>query len=355
MTVTARSSAEPIGIFLLTGFLGSGKTSLIRRLIEHPEFSDTALIINEFGEVGLDQLFVKSAVENTLLLENGCVCCSVRGDLIDTISELFVRVDLGSVPPFSRIVIETTGIADPGPIVTTLQQTVWKGRSIALHKVIVTVDGLLGLQQLRATEEAPAQVAQADLCLVTKVEQADQNAVNQLIDELHALNPAAEVERLYVDRLDPERILTRASARVAPKADKPRAYRLKIRPQVRTSRHGQINTWSAELGEPIVWSRFRDWLDLLYSLRAAQLLRMKAILNLAGEATPVVVHGVGPLVGEPEFLDRWPGDDVQSRIVVITKNMDPQIVGQSFAALVAPASHVLDEGAANVHLESVLQ
>jgi G3E family GTPase len=355
MTVTAQAGAEPIGVFLLTGFLGSGKTSLIRRLIAHPEFSDTALIINEFGEVGLDQLFVKSAVENTLLLENGCVCCSVRGDLIDTISELFVRVDLGSVPPFSRIVIETTGIADPGPIVTTLQQTAWKGRSIALHKVIVTIDGLLGLQQLRTTEEAPAQIAQADLCLVTKVEQADQNAVNQLIGELHALNPAAEVEQLYVDRLNPQHILTRASARAFPKPDKPRAYRLKIRPQVRTSRHGQVNTWSIELGEPIVWHRFRDWLDLLYSLRSAQLLRMKAILNLTGEAAPVVVHGVGPLVGEREFLDNWPGDDVQSRIVVITKNMDPQVVGQSFAALVAPASNALDKGGAKAPPERLLQ
>lgn len=326
---------KPIGIFLLTGFLGSGKTTLIRRLMECPQFHDTALIINEFGEVGLDQLFVKSAVENTLLLENGCVCCSIRGDLIDTITELFVRADLGDLPPFSRIVIETTGIADPGPIVTTLQQTNWTGRKVSLQKVIVIIDGLLGSQQLRNSDEAPAQVAQADLCLVTKVEQADPNAINQLIEELHALNPAAEVERLRADTFDPERIMAPASARVQA-APAPRNYRLKMRPQVRVSQHGSVNTWSAEFSEPIVWSRFRDWLDLAYSLRGSQLLRMKAILNVAEESKPVVIHGVGPVVGEPELLDDWPGGEPQSRIVVIAKNLDAQVIGQSFAALVAP-------------------
>jgi G3E family GTPase len=320
-------------VFLLTGFLGSGKTSLIRRLMESPHLTDTALVINEFGEVGLDQLFVQSAVENTLLLENGCVCCSIRGDLVDTITDLFARAANGEIPAFSRVIVETTGLADPQPIIAALQ-TIRSSRPVVLGKVIVTVDGVLGAQQLGSTDEAVAQVVQADICLVTKAELSNPNAINALVGELHALNPNAAVEVLRAGSFDPDLLLAPSGPRLAA----PSTYRLAPR-RVRGSqvvRHRSVESWSEEIEEPIMWSRFRDWLDLLYSLRASHLLRMKAVLNLVGHRIPHAIHGVGPLVGALEPFGDWGDDTATSRIVVITKGMDAEIIRQSFRALVLP-------------------
>ena len=321
-------AGKPVDIFLLSGFLGSGKTSLIRRLLKEPALADTALIINEFGEIGLDQLFVRSAVENTLLLENGCVCCSIRGDLTDTISELLAREANGDIAAFSRIIVETTGLADPGPVVSELKGLRGLLRPVRLAKVIVTVDGVLGAEQLHGSDEAIAQVAQADLCLITKTDIVDANLVNALADSLRAMNPAARVELLRPGAVDVARLL----APEAPMARAPRSYRLRLgRPAVR---HRGIETWSRELVAPLSWPRIRNWLDLLYSLRAANLIRMKALLNLADQSAPVVVHGVGPMVTPPEILEGWPTVRPLSRLVVITRNMPVNLVERSFKAIV---------------------
>lgn len=319
-----------VDLFLLSGFLGSGKTSLIRRLLQAPELADTALIINEFGEIGLDQLFVRSAVENTLLLENGCVCCSIRGDLTDTISELFVRAENGEIPSFSRIIVETTGLADPAPVVAEVRRLADGARPVRLQKVIVTVDGVLGTEHMRSCDEAIAQVAQADLCLITKSDIVDANILNALADGLRGLNPAARVAVLDPTAPDLAQVLAPEPALAAP-----RAHRWRLgRP---AARHRGIETWSREILPPLSWPKVRDWLDLLYSLRAAHLIRMKALLHLHGEARPVVIHGVGPLVGRPETLDRWPIAEPSSRLVVITRNLTVDLVERSFEAIVQGA------------------
>ncbi|MCK0209722.1 GTP-binding protein [Starkeya koreensis] len=319
---------DTVEVFLLSGFLGSGKTSLIRRLLNEPALADTALIINEFGEIGLDQLFVRSAVENTLLLENGCVCCSIRGDLTDTIGELFVRAGNGEIPAFSRIIVETTGLADPAPVVAELRRLSGTPRPVRLAKVIVTVDGVLGPEHIRTCDEAVAQIAQADLCLITKADIVDANIVNALADSLRGMNPAARVAILDPGALDIASLLAPEPVPPAP----PRAYRL--RQGGAAARHRGVATWSREVEEPLGWAKLRDWLDLLYSLRAPNLIRMKALLNLEGAAGPVVIHGVGPLFGWPEPLDSWPTARPLSRLVVITRNMPVDVVGRSFEAIV---------------------
>ncbi|QJP14602.1 GTP-binding protein [Starkeya sp. ORNL1] len=342
--------AAPIPIYLLTGFLGSGKTTLLRRIINAPGLSDTALIINEFGEVGLDQKLVQSSIENVLLMEDGCLCCSVRGDLIDVIGDLFTRVRNGEIPPFSRIVIETTGLADPTMIVQDLVTARGLRGRVDLAKVIVTVDGVLGSSQLSEADEVTAQIAQADLCVITKCDVADLGQVHQLVDDIRAINPLAEIVTGDDEAANPSAILDFSGTRLrgAGRTDSfrcdggeacthdpgvPCTEHSLRRPADASSVHRNVQSWSIRHGAPLSWPRFRQWLDLLYSSRPADMLRLKGILRVAGRSRPVLVHGVGATVSVSE-IDQWPGDDRVSELVVIVTNLPAEQVGQLFRAIV---------------------
>ena len=194
--------ASGIPVVLITGFLGSGKTTLLRNLVDQPGMADSALIINEFGEIGLDHLLVESSFDNILMLDNGCVCCSIRGDLVDTIGDLFAKAATGDIPAFSRILIETTGLADPGPIVRDLTEAISLRGRCQLRRVVVTIDGVLGSAQLRDTPEVSAQIAQADLCLVTKADVAGRNEVNILVADLRSINPALDIRTVSHGAID---------------------------------------------------------------------------------------------------------------------------------------------------------
>jgi G3E family GTPase len=348
--------AVPIPIYLLTGFLGSGKTTLLRRIINAPGLSDTALIINEFGEVGLDQKLVQSSIENVLLMEDGCLCCSVRGDLIDVIGDLFARVRNAEIPPFSRIVIETTGLADPTMIVQDLVTARGLRGRVELAKVIVTVDGVLGSSQLAEADEVTAQIAQADLCVITKCDVADLGQVHQLVDDIRAINPLAEIVTSDDERADPSAILDFSGTRLrgAGRTDGfrcdggeacthgpgvPCTEHSLRRPTVAGSVHRNVQSWSVRHDAPISWPRFRQWLDLLYSSRPADMLRLKGILRVQGRDKPVLVHGVGATLSITE-IDQWPGDDRVSELVVIVTNLPAEQVGQLFRVMVLPGPHV---------------
>ena len=329
------STEQPIDVIVLSGFLGSGKTTLINRLISAGHLREAALVINEFGEVGLDQFFVQAPSESTLLLENGCVCCTIRGDLIDTIADLLARADNGDIPAFSRVLVETTGLADPGPIVSVIRRATGLRRPLRLAKVIVTVDGVLGTQQIQSNDDVIAQIAHADLCLVTKAELVDPNIVNRLMDDIRALNPATRVAILPRDASADalENVLAAERLGADPRSPESR-FRIKMHPQ--PVRHRAINSWSVDIVEPLAWAAFRNWVDLLYSLHPSHLMRMKAILNLTGHDTPLVIHGVGPLVSTPERMEAWPTPIPSSRIVVITRGLSSAIVERSFQILVQP-------------------
>ena len=180
MNVTSDKKSKKVPVSIITGFLGSGKTTLIKHLVAQPSMNNIALIINEFGEVGLDNLLVESSIENTLLLENGCICCSIRGDLIDTINDLFTKASTGKIAKFTRIVIETTGLANPGPIINCIRSDNVISTKCELSNVITLVDGTQGASQLVKYSEAKIQVAQADLCLISKCDIGSPSKINNL-------------------------------------------------------------------------------------------------------------------------------------------------------------------------------
>ncbi|GAB4065205.1 GTP-binding protein [Ancylobacter sonchi] len=341
-----------VPIYLLTGFLGSGKTTLLRRLLSAPELSDTALIINEFGEVGLDHKLVQSSVENVLLMEDGCLCCSVRGDLIDVIGDLFAGVRNGELPAFSRIVIETTGLADPTAIVQDLTTARGLAGLVRLEKVIVTVDGVLGGMQIAGTDEMLAQAAQADLCVVTKCDIADLDQVLDLVGQLRAVNPLAEILTSDDEAASPAAILdlagppmTRPPRRSAFRCDGGEActhapdvpctgHALKA--PGGSNMHRKIQSWSMRHDEPLSWPRLRNWLDLLYSSRPSNLLRMKGIVRIDGVEEPMVIHGVGAILSRPEPFTAEASGVTASELVVITTDLPAEHVEQTFRALVIP-------------------
>ncbi len=324
---------------VVTGALGSGKTTLIRDLLQRKGMEGTALIINEFGEVGLDHLLVSSAVETTLLMENGCLCCSLRGDLVDTVLALIGSAQRGEVPRFDRIVIETTGLADPLPIVRDLSTApVLKG-VVHLAGVTTCIDGLLGL----ATDPvAIAQVTQADLCLLTKSDMADPLALDQLREKVQQINPLATIMGLRQGRLPDPDILFKAAGRIGGRAkhedkDHSQTHSRYLDGKAHAhhgehahNSHSGVESWSILLDHPLPWARFRDWFDLVYSLNAGRMLRMKGLLWVTERQCPVLVQAVGPVAVPMVLQDSWPGLGPQTRLVLIARDLEAAKLDRSF-------------------------
>jgi G3E family GTPase len=331
--------APGVPVCLVTGFLGSGKTTLLRSLISQPGMANSALIINEFGEIGLDHLLVESSFDNILMLDNGCVCCSIRGDLVDTIGDLFAKQATGEIPSFSRILIETTGLADPSPIVRDLAEAMSLRGRCSLRRVVVTIDGVLGPAQLRDTHEVGAQIAQADLCLITKTDIAGRNEVDVLLADLRSISPALDIRTVSHGNIDAAIVFAEDDTLNAlPRAAEPyharhaHSHDGKIHDSSANHHHSGVESWSLRLDRPLAWARLRDWLTMVYSLRAPHILRMKGIFWLAECDKPVVMHAVAGLVSAPATLDRWPGGVRESRIVFITKGLSVAHLEASFLA-----------------------
>jgi len=334
---TATAATFPVPVAVVTGALGSGKTTLIRDLMRRPEMEGTALVINEFGEVGLDHLMVSSAVETTLLMENGCLCCSLRGDLVDTVLGLFAAAERGDVPPFRRILIETTGLADPVPIVRDLSGAAALKGKVRLASVCTAVDGVLGLQALAADPVALAQVANADLCIVTKADLADSMSIDALKERLAVLNPLMRVAEAREGRAPPGDPLF-DGARSAPPLPPEHHHGHRHH-----TSHGGVDTLSITLDHPLPWVTFRDWMDLVYSLHAARMLRLKGFLWVADREGPVLVQAVGPIVSPVELLREWPEGRRLTRLVMITKNMPAAALRRSFERYIVTSSSALSD------------
>lgn len=316
----------PIPILLLTGALGSGKSTLLKAMTADPAMADTALIINEFGAVGLDHLLVSSAVENTLLLENGCVCCALRGDLVDTIAALLDRSDAGAMAPFRRIVVETTGLADPAPIVAELSAARNLAGRATLARVLTTVDAALGLTALG--DAGLNQIAQADHLALTKVDLAAPIEVDRLRERLAGLNPAAAVEIVAAGRLaDPSVLFQPALPAHRPPVAGGHGHG-----------HGGVESWSVRLDRPLPWALVGGWIELLCSLRPAQILRIKGVLWVDDCDLPVLAQVVGPLVSPAEVMPAWPAGPRESRMVVIARGLSAAAIAKSFSEdVLAPA------------------
>jgi G3E family GTPase len=336
--MTQRANQPPVPVTIVTGFLGSGKTTLLNHLLRVPDLADTAVIVNEFGEVGLDHLLIEQAIENAVLLKNGCICCTVRGDIADTLEMLFDRRERGEIPYFRRIAIETTGLADPGPVAHTLVE---EGGAYAcrLAGIVTTLDALHGVAQLRDRDEARKQVAMADRILLTKGDLAGEGGLASVMRAVRTLNAVAPVQAVLhgeaaaddVFGLEPEASLA--------------AHSLHTEPHDHDHGHTHDDALhAAGIGATVVrhagavpWPGLRLWLDSLLSVRGEDVLRLKGVVRLAGHDRPMVLQGVHHVLHPPSPLPASAPAPETSEIVVIGVRLPAAGLQASFDTAMAAA------------------
>ncbi|MCP4302348.1 MAG: GTP-binding protein [Gammaproteobacteria bacterium] len=323
-----------IPVSVITGFLGSGKTTLLNYLVRHPGMGETAVIVNEFGEIGLDHELIEKSDENTILLGSGCLCCTVRGDLVDTLGDLSVRRLKGEVPPFKRVVIETTGLADPAPILHTLMSVPVVGR-YALDNVVTTVDIVNGSGTLLQHDEAVKQVAIADRLLMTKSDLCDARAAEKLATELREINPAAPMLSVVNGEIDPNDLFGSMRFDLQTKTDEVRDWLRAEQYKDEQSqdddgashshdvnRHNdRIEAFCVTFSESLDWQTVAMWLDSLVANEGEKLLRVKGILDVRDIPEPLVIHAVQHLFHPPVRIKAWPPGSRESRIVFITRDL----------------------------------
>ncbi len=313
-----------IPVNVVTGFLGSGKTTLLREALQHPAMSDSAVIVNEFGEIGLDHLLLEEIEEGVLLLESGCVCCTIRSDLKFAIRDLQDRADRGEIPSFRRIVVETTGLADPAPIVSTLLAEPVIRSHFRIGNLVCTVDALNGSGQLDRQPESVKQALVADRILITKCDLAAEADVDALCERIGRMNPTASVQRGVGAGFDTPSLFQRDLGEADHRLDEVRRWIAEWEAREGTAPHGHTHgicsfclTWD----RPTDWTAFGIWLTALLHAHGERVLRVKGILNALDSRTPVAVHGVQHVMHPPLHLERWPDDDRRSRIVFITRGL----------------------------------
>jgi G3E family GTPase len=319
-------------VSVITGFLGSGKTTLLNRLLRQPDMRGAAVIVNELGEIGIDHLLVESAIEDAVLLRSGCICCTVRGDLIDTLGSLRARMASGALPAFDRVMVETTGLADPAPILQTLMSDASLTPHYRLGSVVATADAVNAPSQLDRFDEAVKQIALADRLVVTKTDLVPAAATDAVIARLRHLNDAAPIIRLPDDSITPDRLFD--ASLFEPRGRPPDIARWLGAPD--HPRHdGAIKNFCLTRDAPVPWPAFKAWLESVVSLRGADLLRLKGIVNVADDDRPVVVHGVQHVFHPPTRLPRWPDQDRRTRLVFITRKIEQAPLAAALEAFIA--------------------
>lgn len=330
------AQGDRIPVTVLTGFLGSGKTTLLNLLLKLPDLQGTAVIVNEFGAVGIDHDLIAQSTDDTVLLANGCLCCAVRGDLVEALNRLGERTD----PPLRQVLIETSGLADPGPILRTMMGEPAVRRRFALVGVACTVDAVLGMDTLDRHPESVQQVAVGDHLFLTKTDLLNGKATPALLGRLQEINATAQVhsERDKQPLALRELMQARVDGHAAP-ADAVFYRSLKGATDgslAAAPRHRDgISSFVLVRDVPLPRDAFFAWLDMVIAMRGADLLRVKGIVHLAEQPDqPLVIHGVQHLFQPPEFLPGWPTPDRRSRIVFITRGVDAQAMGETLDVLV---------------------
>ena len=339
---------------VLTGFLGSGKTTLLRHVLTSPGFSDCAVLINEFGEIGLDHHLIADVRGDVVLMQSGCVCCTIRGDLAESIRDLYARRERGELR-FSCVILETTGLADPMPILATIMHEPQIRHHFRLGNVIATVDGVNGAAQLDAQPESLRQAAAADRIVVTKADLAEPAELDALEARLARLNPTARRWRSAAPQfaiaarpkdsvraiaLPPADLLIGQDAFAAESrateigdwasAERDRRDHLHAED---SSRHDRIHAFTIAFDGDVDWNAFAVWFTLLLHAHGANVLRVKGLLRVSGAPGPVVVNAVQHLVHAPFHLEAWPPDWHESRLVFIVRDLGQAAIKRSFAAL----------------------
>jgi G3E family GTPase len=346
------SHHQRIPLYLLTGFLGSGKTTLLNQWIQDPAFSKALVIINEFGETSLDHLLVSRSTEEQIVeLSNGCICCTIRGDLAKTLSDIGWRFSRNGIKSFDKVIIETTGLADPSPILNTLISNQKIFQQYRLQGTVTTVDAVNALHTLSQYREAKRQIAVADLILLTKQDLAGEDTVTQVRQHIRKLNPTAPVQHsdhgatalsalLELDHVEPVQSVTPltswlnfGSAQFEPLNSSPLTTSAGSTGSEISSHNDTINTYCYQITRPVTLLAIQLWLDALLPEMGHQLLRVKAILNVEGFPGPIVIHGVQQLLHPTAVLTHWPNDDRQSKLVFITDQLSREQLEKSLRPL----------------------
>ncbi|QOZ77676.1 GTP-binding protein [Bradyrhizobium sp. CCBAU 53351] len=332
--------APLIPVTVLTGFLGSGKTTVLNHLLRQPGMDGTVAVINEFGEVGLDHLLVETSEERFALLDNGCVCCSVREDLVALLEDLSSREAAGTLPPIRRVLIETTGLADPVPVLHTLMTAPGVVARYRIDGVVVTVDAVNALRSLDHHAEAVKQIAVADRILLTKADLAEADSLAGVEQRIRTINPTVSVMPVNHGSIAPNTLF--GAGLFAPEARSDQVaswFAAATTAHAHASHHhdhhahdSRISSFSFVVNEPIRWAAFSRWLDYVAALKGDDLLRFKALVNVADRPQgPVVVHAVQHVLHPPIGLGNWPSDDRSSRLVFIVRDIAAEAIERTLA------------------------
>jgi len=322
---------------LLTGFLGAGKTTWLNRLLREPGFANTAVVINELGEIGIDHQLVRHASDNVTVLENGCLCCVMNGELIDTLRDLYLKRVRMEVPEFDRVLIETTGLADPAPVVGVLSRDAFLDTYYRFDGVLTLVDTLAGETTLDAHFEAVKQVAMADVVGLSKRDLADPVAQDKLARRIAQINPGVALTDARSE--SPANLIAQVQRRPGVGSDARRwlaAGRFAAvkgiggvapPPAPEGGRHdGRVQSFCVTFDEPVQRDNLRAALEMLCAFRGEHLLRVKGIVNAIGHDTPLVVHAVQHTLYPIETLEAWPDDDRRTRLVFIERDLDGEFI-----------------------------
>jgi len=349
--VSTYSDLIPVNV--LTGALGSGKTTLLKALLRAPRLAGTMVLVNELGEVGIDHHLVEHASESTLLLENGCLCCAMRDDLKAALKDLHSRRARGEIPRYERVVVETTGIADPVPIAYTLLAEPVLQHHYRLGNVVTVVDAINAAAQLDRFAELVKQVALADRLVVSKLDIAGAGALEALHPRLAGVNPDAPISAADAPGLDPVELLIADIHDPQSKSrEVGRWMRLTGDETATSGDHGPhpaaVAACCFTFDAVIDWTAFGVWMSMLLHRHGDRVLRMKGLLNVVGVPGPVLVNGVQHLVHPPAHLDRWPDEDRRSRLVVISNGLGRGEIERSLNAFNAIANPTRMGAVANV-------
>jgi G3E family GTPase len=318
-----------IPVTLLTGFLGSGKTTLLNHLLAHPQMKDSAVIINEIGEAGLDHILAtqvgsEQIADNTVLLNSGCVCCTLKNEMADTMRDLFFKRALQAIPQFNRLVIETTGMADPGPILGNLLNEPVIESVFRLDAVVVTIDSQYGLQQLQEHAEARKQAAVADVLLFTKTDLVSPDQLSVLKEKLIEISPGATQHKVQYGKIDPDFIIDVGLFDPTGKRAEPERW-LRA-PQktslIKKSHIHEISSFTVTLPSPLNWRDLKPTILKLCQTHGANLLRLKGIIHAADQLAPLAIHAVHFTPYPPTLLEGWSEEAPTNRIVIIGKDLD---------------------------------
>lgn len=346
------SGVEPLPVHVLTGFLGSGKTTLLQRLLTDEAFGDTAVLVNEFGDVALDHNLLSSISPDVVLLSSGCVCCTIRGELSEALRFLLSQRADGKVPPFKRIVLETTGLADPGPIASTLAADPVLRHQVRCGSAVAVVDGVHAEHSHRLEPVWARQVALADFVVLSKIDLIDAMSIGTVRALVKAVNPTAQVLESIGSAVLTDLFTARAEAWLPAKVQSwlGEAHSRTIFPDLGATHVDNVQSFTIEFDMVIDWTCFGMWLSLLLHRHGGDILRVKGVLCTHEDLRPLLLNGVQHIIHPPEHLNHWP--ETTSQLVFITRGIDGERVLDSLRYF---TNHASDLPSPNVRLVSKIQ